>query len=346
MRIVRSETHRSHFPNGELYDGKLVRPFECPERVDYINAALAAAGLDDDVEVQPVEESLLEQVHNAGYLEFLRTAWAQWSELGRASDMIPTCLPVRRMNTHVPEHVDGKLGYYAFAAETAITAGTWDAAFGAASLARTAQRSVTAGSSAAFALCRPPGHHAAADYFGGYCFINNAAVAAQGFRNDGADRVAILDVDFHHGNGTQDIFYERDDVFFASIHGDPAHEFPYFLGHADETGKGQGTGSNANYPLAPGTNFDRWLEALDDALAKINAFRPDALVVSLGVDTFEADPISSFKLTSGNFTTYGRRIGALALPTVYVMEGGYAVEEIGTNTVNVLTGHNADSPLS
>ena len=152
--------------------------------------------------------------------------------------------------------------------------------------------------------------------------------------------MAILDVDFHHGNGTQDIFYGRDDVFFASIHGDPAHEFPYFLGHADETGIGAGEGHNANYPLLPGTTFDRWLEAFDDALAKITAFGADALVVSLGVDTFEADPISSFKLASADFTTYGRRIGALDLPTVYVMEGGYAVEEIGTNTVNVLVGHN------
>ena len=340
MKIVRSEAHRSHFPNGELYDGQLVRPFECPERVDYINAALAEAGLGDDVEVQPVEDLLLGQVHDAGYLEFLRTAWTQWSAQGHSSDMIPTCFPVRRMNSHVPEHVGAKLGYYAFAAETAITGGTWDASYGAASLARTAQRSVSDGARAAFALCRPPGHHAAADYFGGYCFINNAAVAAQGFRNDGAERVAILDVDFHHGNGTQDIFYERDDVFFASIHGDPAHEFPYFLGHADETGIGAGEGYNANYPLLPGTTFDRWLEALDDALTKITAFGADALVVSLGVDTFEADPISSFKLTSDDFTTYGRRIGSLGLPTVYVMEGGYAVEEIGTNTVNVLVGHN------
>ena len=154
------------------------------------------------------------------------------------------------------------------------------------------------------------------------------------------DRVAILDVDFHHGNGTQDIFYGRDDVFFASIHGDPTHEFPYFLGHADETGNGAGDGYNANYPLMPGTTFDRWLEAFDDALAKITAFGTDALVVSLGVDTFEADPISSFKLTSDDFTAYGRRIGSLGLPTVYVMEGGYAVEEIGANTVNVLVGHN------
>lgn len=339
MKIVRSQEHRQHFPKGELYDGELVRPFECPERVDYINAALDAAGLTDIIEPTSVEDDLLAQVHDAGYLSFLQTAWAEWTALGKTADMIPSCFPARRMNTPVPEHVDGKLGYYAFAAESSITNGTWEAAYAGASLARTAQRAVSEGASSAFALCRPPGHHASSDYFGGYCYINNAAVAAQGFRNDGADRVAILDVDFHHGNGTQDIFYERNDVFFASLHGDPLHEFPYFLGHANETGAGTGEGFNANYPMLPGTSFDVWLDALDQALGRIVAFGADALVVSLGVDTFEADPISSFKLASPDFTTYGARLGAVGLPTVYVMEGGYAVEEIGTNTVNVLTGH-------
>ncbi len=339
MKVVRSNAHVSHFPKGELHDGELVRPFECPERVDYINDALDAAGLVDEVQVDAVDDAILSQVHDPDYLEFLRTAWTEWSSLGNTSDMIPTCLPVRRMSQRVPEHIDGKLGYYSFAAETAITSGMWQAAHGAASLASTAQHCVSAGATAAFALCRPPGHHAAADYFGGYCFINNAAVAAQGFRNEGAERVAVLDVDFHHGNGTQDIFYERNDVLFASIHGDPMSSFPYYLGHADETGSGVGEGYNLNYPLPAGTPFDRWVEALDDALAKIATFGAEALVVSLGVDTFEADPISSFTLTSDDFATYGRRLGAAGLPTVYVMEGGYAVEEIGTNTANVLTGH-------
>ena len=339
MKLARSDAHRVHFPKGELYDGELVRPFECPERVDYINDALSAAELTDDLDVQAVEDELLEQVHDAGYVEFLRTAWVEWTALGHTTDMIPTCLPARRMNQRVPKHVDGKLGYYAFAAESSITNGTWEAARAGASLARSAQRAVSAGEQAAFALCRPPGHHASADYFGGYCYLNNAAIAAQGFRNDGAARVAVLDVDFHHGNGTQDIFYGRDDVFFASLHGDPAQEFPYFAGYADETGVGAGDGYTANYPLAPGTSFETWLSALDDALAQIHHFGPDALVVSLGVDTFESDPISSFLLSSDDFTTYGRRLGQLGLPTVYVMEGGYAVEEIGTNAVNVLVGH-------
>lgn len=339
MKIARSEVHRQHFPNGELHNGELVRPFECPERVDYINATLDAAGLTEDLELVAVEDELLAQVHDAGYLEFLRTAWMEWTKLGHSVDMIPSCLPTRRMNSHIPEHIDGKLGYYAFAAESSITSGTWEAARAGASLARTAQRAVSAGDETAFALCRPPGHHASADFFGGYCYLNNAAIAAQGFRNDGADRVAILDVDFHHGNGTQDIFYGRNDVFFASLHGDPAHEFPYFLGHADEIGSGAGEGFNANYPLLPGTSFDVWLGALDDALGRIVDFGADALVVSLGVDTFESDPISSFMLASPDFSTYGARLGAMGVPTVYVMEGGYAVEEIGLNTVNVLTGH-------
>ena len=339
MKLVRSDEHRQHFPAGELHNGELVRPFECPERVDYINAALDAAGLSDDALASPVEMSLLEQVHDAGYVDFLRTAYAQWTELGHTTDLTPTCFPARRMNQRVPEHVDGKLGYYAFAGESSISSGTWEAAYAGASLARSAQQLVTAGASSAFALCRPPGHHASTDFFGGYCYLNHAAIAAQGFRNDGADRVVVLDVDFHHGNGTQDIFSQRNDVFFASLHGDPAHEFPYFMGYADETGEGAGEGYTANYPLLPGTSFDIWLEALDHALDRIRAFQPDALVVSLGVDTFEADPISSFKLSSDDFTTYGQRLGALGIPTVYVMEGGYAVEEIGTNTVNVLTGH-------
>lgn len=339
MKVVRSNDHRLHFPGGEIYNGELVRPFECPERWDYVVAALDAAGLVDVVEPEPVDDAILRAVHDWGYLEFLRTAWAHWTEAGSSGDMIPTCFPVRRMVQEIPEDIDGKLGYYAFAAETSITGGTWAAAHAGASIARTAQRHALEAGEVSFALCRPPGHHASRDYFGGYCFINNAAIAAQGYLDDGAERVAVLDVDFHHGNGTQDIFYERSDVFFASLHGDPRHEFPHFLGFDNEVGAGVGEGFNANYPLMPGTTFDRWLAALDDALKRITSFGPDALVVSLGVDTFEHDPISSFKLRTEDFATYGRHIGALGLPTVYCMEGGYAVEEIGTNTVNVLRGH-------
>ena len=339
MKIVRSNEHRAHFPSGELYGGQLVRPFECPERVDHIVQALQVAGLRGVVAPKSVEHELLVSVHDREYLDFLQTAWDEWVTSGASGDMTPTCFPVRRMAQTRLDDIDGKLGFYAFAAETSITNGTCIAAHAAASIARTAQRAALQAGESAFALCRPPGHHASRDYFGGYCFINNAAVAAQGYLRDGAERVAIIDVDFHHGNGTQDIFYERDDVLFVSLHGDPRNEFPHFTGFANERGAGVGDGYNVNYPLPPGTQFEVWLAAFEDALQRVQTFGPDALVVSLGVDTFKDDPISSFELRSEDFSTYGRRLGALGLPTVYCMEGGYAVEAIGINTVNVLTGH-------
>jgi acetoin utilization deacetylase AcuC-like enzyme len=187
-------------------------------------------------------------------------------------------------------------------------------------------------------LSRPPGHHAGPDFLGGYCFINNAALAAQAFRDGGAARVAVLDVDYHHGNGTQAIFYERDDVLTVSIHGDPRTEYPFFLGHADERGAGIGTGFNLNLPLPRGTGFTRWHEALEQGLNAVRDYGAQALVVSLGVDTFEGDPISGFKLRSADYLQVGKDIAGAKLPTVFVFEGGYAVEEVGINTVNVLEG--------
>jgi acetoin utilization deacetylase AcuC-like enzyme len=235
-----------------------------------------------------------------------------------------------------PNSITGKLGYYAMAAETSISAGSWEAACASADVALTAAARLATGERGAFALCRPPGHHAARDLYGGYCFLNNAAIAAQYLRDHGNERVAILDVDFHHGNGTQDIFYARSDVLYCSIHGDPLDAFPYFAGYADEIGSGEGTGYNLNLPLPRGTDFRVWRAALETALARIVKFAPGALVVSLGVDTFENDPISFFKLKTDDFARYGRLISALGLPTLFVLEGGYAVAEIGVNAVNVL----------
>jgi acetoin utilization deacetylase AcuC-like enzyme len=189
-----------------------------------------------------------------------------------------------------------------------------------------------------FALTRPPGHHAGADFFGGYCFINNAAGAAQACIDDGAGRVSVLDVDYHHGNGTQSIFYERADVLVQSIHGDPKTEYPYYLGHADETGSGGGTGFNWNYPLPAGTDAATWFDALEAACSRIRGFRPEVLVVSLGVDTFVRDPISKFRLDTPDYLQLGARLAALRLPTLFVLEGGYAVAEIGANVAGVLRG--------
>ena len=339
MQTVYTDKHKLRDARTELYGGKLVPPFECPVRAEYILNALTTRKLGEVI--QPEQHGLapLLAIHDPDYIAFLQSCWVEWQAEGFEGEAIATAWPSRRMTrSKPPRNIDGKIGYYCLASETAITDGTWEAAAAAADVALTGQALVSGGARAAFSLCRPPGHHAAQDMFGGYCFLNNAAIAAQAFRDAGADRVAVLDVDFHHGNGTQAIFYDRADVMFLSLHGDPEDAFPYFLGGADETGSGAGEGFNINYPLPEGCPFAQWSDALEDACARIRAYAPDALVVSLGVDTFKDDPISFFRLESGDFRTYGARIAALGLPTLFVMEGGYAVAEIGVNTVNVLEG--------
>ena len=338
MKTVYSDDHRLHDVQGELFGGRLVPAFEKPERADYVLNRV------NEVKLGPVQgpdsfglDPLL-RVHDGGFLEFLETCWQAWQAEGYEGDAIANIWAGRTMRQRIPDHIDGKLGYYAMAAETAICAGTWQAVRSSADVALTAQGLVQDGAAAAFALCRPPGHHAAADLFGGYCFVNNAAVAAQAFLDGVARRVAILDVDFHHGNGTQSIFYGRDDVLFVSLHGDPRKAFPHFLGYDDETGEGRGEGFTANYPMVPGTAYDRWGAALAEACKRTDDYGPDVLVISLGVDTFENDPISFFKLTSEDFLRIGEAIGRLGRPTLFIMEGGYAVAEIGINAVNVLTG--------
>lgn len=338
MRTIASKDHSLHFPKGELSGGEFVRPFECPERWDYIVQALAANGFSEPEPPAELDMAIVSKVHGHNYLQFLENAWHLWTAEGFRGEALPSVIPARRMQQREPKHIDGKLGYFAMAIETAITPGTWKAAISSAAVAQTAANLLSATEASSFALCRPPGHHAGIDLYGGYCFLNNAAIAAQTLLDKGAKRIAVLDVDFHHGNGTQDIFYTRDDVLFLSLHGDPEHAFPHFLGYADEIGEGDGENYTVNYPLPPGTPYGVWGKALADAMSRIQAYSPDALVISLGVDTFEKDPISFFKLTSDDFTHYGASLSTLNLPTVFVMEGGYAVEEIGINTTNVLSG--------
>jgi acetoin utilization deacetylase AcuC-like enzyme len=228
------------------------------------------------------------------------------------------------------------MGLFSFDAGTPFTAGTWVVVRMGAYCALSAAQQIVNGDQAAFSLSRPPGHHAGVDFFGGYCFLNNAALAAQYLRDAGMRRVALLDIDYHHGNGTQACFYERADVFFASIHGDPRTEYPFYLGHADETGHGAGQGANLNIPLPRGTGFEAWVAALEHALASIARFGADAVVVSLGLDTFAGDPISGFLLQSDDYLRVGERIAKAGVPTVLVFEGGYAVAEVGINAANVL----------
>jgi acetoin utilization deacetylase AcuC-like enzyme len=338
MITVYTADHLLRNARTELCGGELVRPHECPERAQYVLDRVRSAALGEVIAPQKFGLAPLLRVHDERYIEFLSKAWSEWVADGNHGEAIPNCWPARRMTPRVPTDITGKLGYYAMAGETSISDGSWQAACAAADVAVTGAERVRGGASAAFALCRPPGHHAARDLYGGYCFLNNAAVAAQYLRDHGAERVAILDVDFHHGNGTQDIFYDRADVLFVSLHGDPAESFPYFSGYADEIGSSAGAGFTVNFPLPGGTTFSQWREALQSALHRLRSFGPDALVVSLGVDTFAGDPISTFKLDSPDFSAYGRMIGACGIRTLFVLEGGYAVAQIGVNVVNVLTG--------
>ncbi len=338
MLTIHSPRHLLRRATSELAGGHLVAPFECPERIAFVLERIAETGLGEVIE--PAEHGLdpILAVHDADFVRFLETAWADWVASGATGEAIPIVWPARRMSRRVPNEIGGRLGHYALAAETSITEGTFAAARSSADVAVEAASRVADGAGAVFGLCRPPGHHAARDLYGGYCFLNNAAIAVERLKARGASRVAVLDVDFHHGNGTQDVFYDRGDVLYASIHGDPRETFPYFLGYADEIGRGEGEGATLNLPLAPGADWEVWGAALATALTRIDRFGAEAVVVSLGVDAYEGDPHGFFRLRSQDFLRLGEAIGRAGHPTVFLMEGGYAVAEIGVNVVNVLMG--------
>ncbi|MEP1229532.1 MAG: histone deacetylase family protein [Litorimonas sp.] len=337
MRIYYTDKHLSHNPVKELHRGEMIAPHEAPHRMAMLLDGLSKHGFANHLSAPRHDTSRITAVHSEDYVEFLQTAWTRWKTAGYAGDVLPMSYPYNARRSAPPQDIDGAAGYYSSSADTVITQTTWDALTATADCALSAANSASQGH-ASFALIRPPGHHAGATYMSGYCLLNNSAIAAQALRDNGAKRVAILDVDFHHGNGTQDIFYARDDVFFTSIHGHPDHHFPYFWGHEDETGTGAGAGFTANYPLPPDTDYSKWSQALTTALRSIATFKADALVVSLGVDTFEHDPISAFKLKTQDFAHYGAKIAKLGLPTCFIMEGGYGVPEIGDNIAGVLRG--------
>jgi acetoin utilization deacetylase AcuC-like enzyme len=342
MLTIYNDRHALHQGKVEMFRGELVPCFEVPARADHVKAEIERRALGPLLAPDALPDALLAKVHAPRYLDFIAGAWDEWVALDPANaerDALPSYWPTRGMRTDVlPASFPARLGLFGFDAGTPLTAGSWAAARHGAASAFTAAQRVVGGERAAFALTRPPGHHAGADFFGGYCFLNNAAVAAQALRDAGIGRVAVLDVDYHHGNGTQAIFYARDDVHFASLHADPVTDYPYYLGHADERGAGAGLGFNHNLPLPRGTDFAGWRSALTSALARIAEVKAGALVVSLGVDTFEGDPISGFRLRSDDYLRMGEDLARAGLPTVFVFEGGYAVAEVGVNAVNVLEG--------
>jgi len=340
MKTVYSPRHHGHAGNVELVAGAVVPAFEMPSRAEFIKARIGEVGLGPILEPATHDLATVKKVHAPAFIDFLPQAYPEWEKTGRSGTAMPFTWPTRGLRGDVePKTIDARLGFYSFDGGATFVKGTWDAIKSSHDTALTAADMVGAGERAAFALCRPPGHHAGSNFMGGYCFINNAAVAAQRFLEKGAKRVAILDVDYHHGNGTQEIFYRRADVQVINLHADPLVEYPFFLGHADETGAGSGEGFNHNFPMPFGTTYDQWAEALEEGCRRLAAFAPDVVVVSLGVDTFEKDPISKFRLTTGDYPKIGRRIAALGLPTLFVMEGGYAVAEIAVNAVGVLQGY-------
>ena len=342
MKIFHNPDHARHSGRQEMYRGRLVPCHEVPARLDHVMAELQHRPMGELLAPPPAPRARIERVHHARYLDFVAGAWDEWvaqDPANAALDVLPSVWPARGFRTDVlPDNFSARVGLFAFDAGTPLMAGTWAAAQMGAGCALAAADAVLGGDRVAFALTRPPGHHAGPDFFGGYCFLNNGALAAQALRDGGARRVAVLDVDYHHGNGTQTIFYDRDDVLTVSIHGDPRTEYPFYLGHADETGEGAGLGFNLNLPLPRGTGFDTWLAALDAGLDRVRAFGADALVVPLGLDSFEGDPISGFTLRSPDYLHMGERLARAGLPTVFTFEGGYAVAAVGVNAVNVLQG--------
>jgi acetoin utilization deacetylase AcuC-like enzyme len=351
MKTVFNAAQAAHAPTHEYFRGRLVPAFETPARVDFLVAALqgtphaAAPTHDGFVASRDFGLAPLARVHGSAYLQFIQDAWDEWAAESAAAGnadpgaAFPAVWPVPGMRRDVvPANFAARMGLYSMDSGTPLTAGSWAAAYGGAQATLTGLALLREGERAAYVLTRPPGHHAGADFFGGYCFVNNAAVAAQAALAAGARKVAVLDVDYHHGNGTQAIFYERTDVFFASVHGDPRTEYPFYLGHADERGAGAGLGCNLNLPLAAGSPVNDWFAALDTALAALCAYGPELLIVSLGVDTYAGDPISHFGLLRPHFHELGQRLAAFGRPTLLVQEGGYATADIGLNVRAVLDG--------
>ena len=323
----------AHQPVKELHNGGWADYAEKASRAEVILAEFDGYRPARDHGVEPIL-----RVHSEDYVAFLQSAHEDWKMAGRSGDAVGYTWPVvRRRNVNL-DRIDARLGRYSYDAATPITADTWHSAYWSTQTALSALDAVISERrKCAFALCRPPGHHAGPDYFGGYCFLNSAAIAAAEAARRGR-RVAILDIDYHHGNGTQDIFYGSADVLFASIHADPSTDYPFFWGHADEYGEGAGSGTTINLPLPRGSCIGVYLEALITACSAVEAHGADLLVLSYGADTFENDPISFFKLREPDYAVIASRIAELNIPTVIVMEGGYAIDSLGSNVSSLLSG--------
>ena len=335
-----------HEPAGEVWLGLRETGTEVPDRARVILAALTAAGA-RVTPAGPHDPAALLAVHDRELIEHLATIWADWERGGYLADygrdrVVPYVFPTQAMlgglPARTPAATHGQVGKFCYDTMTLIGPGSWEAIRAAADCAATAAGLLAAGAQAAYALSRPPGHHATAAGYGGSCYLNNAAVAAQSLVQSGLNRVAVLDIDAHHGNGTQSIFYHRADVFYGSVHVDPgAGWFPHYLGFADERGAGPGTGANRNIPLAPGSGDQAWLDAVGQLCDDAREHGAQAIVLSLGVDAAAADPESPLQVTADGYRQAGQLIGQLG-PVAAIQEGGYDLESLAEYVLAALTG--------
>jgi len=339
MLTVYSEQHQSHDGLLEADGDGWAPSVECPDRANNVAAAMLERDFGEVIPPREYSDDKLTSVHDADYVDFLRHAWDEWIRHGETgSNAKPFVFVGSGMHHADSSSIHSKLGRYSFGTDAPIVAGSWKAIRRSAEVALTGSDLILEGERIAFSLCRPPGHHATRALCGGYCYLNNNALATQSLIDAGMKKVAILDVDYHHGNGTQSIFYERNDVLTISLHADPAVEYPYFLGFSDEYGAGPGEGFNRNYPLPFGTDWEAYSHALDDAISHVREFSPAAIIIALGLDTFAGDPTTYFEILAEDYISLGQRVGALGLPTLIILEGGYAVDAIGNNTANFTQG--------
>jgi acetoin utilization deacetylase AcuC-like enzyme len=349
VKVVYTLRHRLHHPEYEFEGCRFNEPHEHPGRAEIIRAALAA---DDHFEFIAPDEwdtEVIEAVHDPGLVRFLSTAWDEYQRNHIPThDVVPEVFAMAALREGMtpakePTEIGMRLGWWCYEMTTPLTQGTYEAARSAVDVALTAAERVLDGDRSAYGLCRPPGHHAARALYGGYCFFNNAAIVAEHLASSTGSKVTVLDVDYHHGNGTQQIFYGRGDVQFVSLHGDPTRAYPYLTGHRDEVGTGVGRGTNLNFPLPDMTSDDEYLETLTRACEAVDAFAPDFVVVSLGLDTYLDDPLGDLELTPDGFEASGRLVAGLGRPTVVLQEGGYAVDELGENARRWLRGVSSSS---
>lgn len=336
MKAFLDDRQWHHDPKHFMANGKVYPSPEEPRRIEVLKAAAEDAGCAFEA---PRDAGLgpIAALHSPEYLTFLRNIYTRWQRIPDAGpEVIPNIHPANRSDGY-PKSAIGQAGYHQADTACPIAEHTFEAAYWSAQSAIAGADLIAGGAGAAFALSRPPGHHAFGDLAGGFCFLNNAGIAAERLRAAGL-RPAILDVDVHHGNGTQGIFYGRDDVLTVSLHADPARFYPFFWGHAQERGEGRGTGCNLNLPLPRGTDDVAYLAALEIALERVGSFGTEVLVVALGLDASIDDPFKGFAVTQDGFARIGAAIAKAGLPTLFVQEGGYLSPSLGANLTRTLTG--------